>query len=142
MSGVMNMEVHMARTPMSVLRRKQLRALELVRAGCSYDEVADDLGYASRGSAWRLVRSALDKEVVECAAEYRQLEADRLDAVQAAHWDAALAGDKDAAAVVLRAIDQRMRLFGLDRPAVSAAASSRTIFDLPANTQPGEGTAA
>jgi len=44
----------MARTARAVVSEKQARALTLVRAGHSYDEIAADLGYAYRGSAYRL----------------------------------------------------------------------------------------
>jgi hypothetical protein len=121
----------MARTAAATLRKKQLRALELLRAGCTYDEIAHDLGYANRGSAWHLLRGAMDKQVLESVDEYRQLEMDRLDALQARYWDAALDGDRQAAALVLRVIDRRCRLLGLDREPKTGAPAGRTIYDLP-----------
>lgn len=45
------------RTPRAELLEKQVRAVGLVRAGKSYDEVAQALGYANPGSVWRLVQS-------------------------------------------------------------------------------------
>jgi hypothetical protein len=40
----------------------------------------------------------------------------RLDQLQAAHWDAALGGDIDATKVMLQVIDRRCKLFGLNAP--------------------------
>ena len=48
----------------------------------------------------------------------RALEVARLDALMAAHWPAATRGLNDkSSAVVLRCINQRARLLGLDAPA-------------------------
>ncbi|MFT4087653.1 MAG: hypothetical protein QM658_10975, partial [Gordonia sp. (in: high G+C Gram-positive bacteria)] len=46
----------------------------------------------------------------------RAVEGDRLDALQASHWSAALAGDVDSTKVILGVIDRRMKLFGLAAP--------------------------
>ena len=43
----------------------------------------------------------------------RRLEVDRLDALQAALWPTALAGDTAAATIVLRIIEQRARVLGM-----------------------------
>lgn len=59
----------------------QLRALELTQAGKTYHEIADELGYANRSSAWRLVRNGLDRAVGDHAEEYLQLSLDRLEAL-------------------------------------------------------------
>ena len=46
--------------------------------------------------------------------EYREVELTRLDALQSACWDAALAGDLRAISAALRVIEQRCRLLGLE----------------------------
>jgi hypothetical protein len=46
----------------------------------------------------------------------RTQEGMRLDRLQRAYWPAALGGDVGAARLVLRVIDRRARLFGLDAP--------------------------
>ena len=48
--------------------------------------------------------------------EYRELELARLDALQAAHWPQAVAGSVRSADLVLRVIDRRIKLLGLDQP--------------------------
>ena len=95
-------------------------AISLVLSGSTYQAAADELGYANRGTVHRIVHQALTNREAETIDELRALEIDRLDAVQRAHWDAALAGDTTAARLVLRIIDQRSRLLGLyDRPPVN-----------------------
>jgi hypothetical protein len=79
-----------------------------------YDAIASELGLANRGSAWRLVHRALKKRVVEGVDEYRELELQRLDALQAAFWGKALAGDPKAATIVLKTIEKRIGLLGLE----------------------------
>jgi hypothetical protein len=57
-----------------------------------------------------------------------RLEVERLDALHAAHWPMAMAGDLKSAALVLRAMDQRIRLLGLDqRPAGGRVAGPVSI---------------
>ena len=79
----------------------------------SYDEVARAVGYSHRGSAHRAVFKALAEQEVEAVEDLRALELARLDALQAAIWDDAMRGDTRAASAILRIIDQRVRLLGL-----------------------------
>lgn len=120
----------MARTARAVVLEKQARALELVRDGCSYDEIAADLGYANRGSAWRLVQNGLRSTVDRLAEDHLGLELARLDELQAANWKAALAGDLPTARLVLSVIQARCRLLGLDAPkAITPAPRTVVITD-------------
>ena len=106
----------MARTAMALVREKQLRALELAQAGKTYDEIADELGYANRSSAWRLVRNGLDRAVGDHAEEYLQLSLDRLEALVRTYWRAAIEGhDASAAHLLLKALQAEARFLGLDR---------------------------
>ncbi|MGH3262871.1 MAG: hypothetical protein ACRDNS_12820, partial [Trebonia sp.] len=72
----------MARTARAVVLEKQAAALSLVRAGRSYDQIAEDLGYANRGSAWRLVQNGLKTTVDRLAQGHLEMELERLDALQ------------------------------------------------------------
>jgi hypothetical protein len=91
----------------------------MVRAGKSYDEIARALGYANRGSAWRLVQNALQSAVTASIEEHRAIELERLDAFQHAHWEQACTGDSRSAQIVLKVIEQRIRLLGLTDAAKS-----------------------
>lgn len=92
---------------------RKARAVELVLDGHNYDQIAAELGYANRGTAWRTVQRALHDREVEAVDTYRQIELARLDALQAGCWEAALSGDRIAVETVLKVIEQRCRLLGL-----------------------------
>lgn len=95
---------------------RRTQALHLRRAGASYRDIAATLK-TSEPTIRRDVAAAL----ADLAAEQRQgaealraLEAARLDALQLGHWKAAAAGDVAAATVVLKIMERRARLLGLD----------------------------
>lgn len=98
-------------------RRTQAIALKL--AGAEWQQIADTLGYADRGAACKDVTRALETYVAEgrAGAEVlRETELLRLDRIQRGLWPQAVAGDTRAADTVLKVIDRRMRLLGLDVP--------------------------
>ncbi|HZT80708.1 MAG TPA: hypothetical protein VFA26_10815 [Gemmataceae bacterium] len=73
----------------------------------------------STSGAHKCVRTALTEarqKYQEDAAELIELEKERLDTLQAAYWPDALAGDVQAAHVVLACTAQRRKLLGLDAP--------------------------
>ena len=80
----------------------------------------------------RIVTKALKEQQVESVDELRQLELDRLDMLQYAYWDRALEGDPQAALLVLRVMDQRLRLLALpvawSSAAPEAAQPVRTLW--------------
>ena len=108
-------------------RWRQAKAVELARAGHDYDSIADQVGYSNRGTAWRVVQKALGARVVDGVDELRQVELDRLDRLLKAHWGKALAGDLPSAHVVLRTIEQRTRLLGLEDHEKGAVAGPVSI---------------
>jgi hypothetical protein len=94
-------------------------AVQLKIQGKSWQEIADLLGYDSKGSACGDVRRALENAVKALSIpleEYRQLELDRLDVMQDALWPKVLEGDTRAIDTALRLMDRRARLLGLDAP--------------------------
>ena len=95
---------------------RQRQALELRRAGVSYRQIADHLGYAGPSGAHRAVASALKETLQEPADALRDLEAQRLDALQRALWPAASAGDVPAVRAMLSVMERRAKLLGLDSP--------------------------
>lgn len=94
---------------------RRQRAVELALAGYSYDDIAARVGYANRGSAWKAVQAALSARTADIVDEYRVLELERLEAVLAAQWDQAVAGDVRASELVLKVVAAEIRLLGLDR---------------------------
>jgi hypothetical protein len=81
--------------------------------GHTYQAIADELGYANRGTVHRLVKTALADHEMDSVDELRQLELDRLDRLQYAYWAKALEGDLDAAHIVLKILDRRLKLLAL-----------------------------
>jgi hypothetical protein len=67
----------MARTARAAVLAKQRRGIELHSAGRSYDEIAEELGYANRGSAWRAVDRGLRVQRDLRADDYLQTQIDR-----------------------------------------------------------------
>ena len=110
---------------------RRSRALALAMSGCTYDEIAAQVGYANRGSAWKVVNAALRSASAGLATEYRDLELARLDALQAAHWPQAMSGSVKAADLVLRVIDRRIRLLGLDQVGAQSDPPKTLIVNAP-----------
>jgi transposase-like protein len=92
---------------------RRSRAVELAVSGSSYQAIADELGYANRGTVYRLVKNALEDREAETIDELRQLEVDRLDSLQAAVWAEAARGDISAIATVLKVLHLRAKILGL-----------------------------
>ena len=97
-------------------RERAVAALNLRRDGLPYREIAARLAYADESGARKAVSRLLDRVEAEGVAELRRLESERLDALMAGHWSAAIAGDTDAARIVLGVIDRRTKLLGLNAP--------------------------
>jgi uncharacterized protein (DUF2267 family) len=98
------------------LAEKQRQAVELRKAGLGYDEIADKLGYANRGGAYKAVRAALLAAVREPAEEVLALELARLDAMLAGIWLDARKGNVLKIDRALRIMQRRADLLGLDAP--------------------------
>ena len=95
------------------------QAVELRKAGASYDEIARQCGYRSRSGAYKAVSGALRDLVAKtslAADELRELETIRLDALNDALWSRALAGELPAIDRVIRLMERRAKLLGLDAP--------------------------
>lgn len=101
------------------MRARRSKAFKMRLQGATFPHIAEQLGYNSRQAAWADYQSALR----EAAAEYdddiadaRTFELERIDAVIAAAWEFADAGDIKALDVLLKCIDRRAKLLGLDKP--------------------------
>jgi hypothetical protein len=96
----------------------EAECLRLRLAGYSHREIAAQLGVAP-SSAYKRVRHALDeinKTNLESAEQLRALELLRLDELLNALWDTAIAGDLRAVDRVLKVMERRAKLLGLDAP--------------------------
>lgn len=96
------------------------RAVDMRRAGVSWDAIARALGYASSGHAHQSFMRYMAAYPRESIADARQVELDRLDQLQAAIWQQCLATGSTnqhwAIDRMLKISDQRARLLGLNAP--------------------------
>ncbi len=93
-------------------------ALELRRAGHGYQEIANRLG-CSLSTAHGYIKEAMAEARVQIDADAAELKAEeysRLDGMLAALWDAAKLGDLQAIDRVLKIMERRAKLLGLDAP--------------------------
>lgn len=109
---------------LDALRRQEL-AYRLFIAGASYAAIArtadperpGETLYAHKGSAFHAVQSAVERHsgFVDTEA-MRQVESQRIDALQRALWPKALNGDSWAVLRIKELMERRSKLFGLDAP--------------------------
>lgn len=99
-----------------VAAEKVARALGLRKMGVTYEVIARECGYADRSAARKAVAHALDAMKVNAAEAdaLRALEGERLDDLYRAAIQPALRGDLPAIDRVLKIMERRARLFGLD----------------------------
>ena len=103
--------------------------LEAVAAGATYEQAAKQAGYATRSGAYKAFWQAMDSREADGVDMHRELELQRLNAMQLALWDKAMDGDVKAVLAVARIIEQRIRLLGLDR---HTGATAQTVVMSPA----------
>ncbi|MCG5549170.1 helix-turn-helix domain-containing protein [Halorhodospira halochloris] len=97
---------------------RKARALELRQTGMTYADIGRELGI-SNAQAHRLVSGALQeirKRASEEAEQLRTLELSRLDQLHHALWESALGGELRAIDRLLRIMERRAKLLGLDAP--------------------------
>jgi len=98
---------------------KDAQALELRKAGASFDQIAQHLGYAQRSGAHHAVQRALRESLEkrnQDADEVRELELSRLDDMFLGLWKDAKAGKWLAVDRALRIMERRAAYLGLDAP--------------------------
>lgn len=97
--------------------QRRADAIRLRIAGLEWQEIADRLHYASKGAACTDVTRALQERAADrdqAVDEMRTLETMRLDRIMAGLWPKAASGNARAADTVVRIIDRRCKLNGLD----------------------------
>lgn len=96
---------------------RQRRALELRVAGKSLPEIAKELGYKDHSGARAAISAGLKKTIQEPADELRQIEAARLDVAIDAIWEGVRMGNLRVIDTLLKLMQRRAALFGIDAPA-------------------------
>lgn len=95
---------------------KEAQVLSLRRLGATFDQIGKQLGYASASGAYNAYRRACMKIIYEEVEETRKMECDRLDNAQTRIMPAVNNGDIPAINALLRIMERRARLLGLDMP--------------------------
>jgi hypothetical protein len=96
---------------------RENKVLELRRAGDTWERIASIVGYANASGAQKAYRRVVVRVQRESVDEIRDMELDRLDRLQRAYWtDAIVNHDRRAAELVLKVMDRRAKLLGLDAP--------------------------
>ena len=104
------------KAPEPDLLDKEARVVELRRAGVTWDVIAQRTGYANASGAYRAYQRAADRIIRPNIEELRDIEIERLDRMQAGVWGKAINGEVRAIDAVLRIIEKRSKLLGLDAP--------------------------
>ncbi len=97
------------------LVEKEITIIELRQEGYIWREIAVMVDMSIAGVA-KAYKRALTRHPHATIDEHRELELDRLDTLQRTFWKAAVEGNPRAADFVLRVIDKRAKLLGLDAP--------------------------
>jgi hypothetical protein len=98
-------------------KKRDVRVLELRIQGNTFEQIAMEVGYSGPSGAWQAYQRVKSECIYESMDESRQLELMRLDDLQVAVWDRAINGELPAAHCVLKIMDRRAKLLGLDKPA-------------------------
>ena len=93
---------------------RRTRSVELKIAGHSYQQIAEELGYANRGTVHKIIKEALAGREADAVDMLRQVEVDRLNALQAAVWPRAMQGHLPSIAAAQKLIEARCKVLGLD----------------------------
>jgi hypothetical protein len=92
---------------------KDSRVLELRRAGLTWQRIAEEVGYADHSGAHRAYQRAIRDNSQQGSDELLRQELDRLDRLQVAAWPQAMKGDAASMSMILKIIEQRVKLLGL-----------------------------
>lgn len=107
---------HNAAVPSPELVDKEIRVLELRRVGLTWQRIAEEVGYADHTGAYAAYKRAIKRTMQQPADELRAQELDRIDRLQVAIWPAAMKGDTRAILTIVRLMERRAKLTGLDMP--------------------------
>ena len=119
-------------------REKSVRALELRKAGVSYDMIAQQLGYSNKSSAHRAVSKLLDATEKEVVGDLREMELRRLDDLFRSMYPLALKGNFVAVDKCLKIMERRSKMTGLDAPEKTQSDVRQIIKVVYEDTQYGE----
>lgn len=97
------------------IRQRESEIVELRTEGFVWREIAQRVNMSTAGVAKAYDR-ALTRIIAPSLERHRVTELDRLDILQRVYWQPAINGNLRAADFVLRVIEKRAKLLGLDAP--------------------------
>lgn len=109
---------------------EERRIYALFLAGARPDEIARTMNLSVE-TIYRTRRAALERTMPQRDAvmlELREVELQRIDRLQRAHWQKAIEGSIGSSKIVLACIDRRAKMLGLDAP-VKVDATVRSELD-------------
>jgi hypothetical protein len=126
-----------ATSPKAIARQeRKLQALELRRIGYTYRAIGKEMGL-NHCTVLQMVVEAIAEIPRESAEAVLRLELARLDEMQSSIYTTAVEGDHNAILTVLRIMERRARLEGIERPAAMNVNAQITGADgaplIPAN---------
>jgi hypothetical protein len=91
-------------------------AVQLRVEGKTFRQIGAAMGFSEQRAHFIVTEELqrLNRERSEAASELQQLESQRLDALHAAVWEKAQAGDLDAINAVVKLMNRRAKLLGID----------------------------
>lgn len=98
---------------MSEAKEKELQVVNMRRAGATWAHIAEQVGYRDASGAYQAYKRATSTLTPMEPMEMQTLELDRLDRLHLAAWSKAIAGDLSAMNIVLKIIEQRVKILGL-----------------------------
>ena len=89
--------------------------MELRRGGAEYEEIAKELGFASKSGAWMAVNRSLKQRAHKAADAYLSKSLAELELLHERSWKRAMMGDLKAVNASVGVINARTRLLNLGR---------------------------
>ena len=105
-----------SKVPDPELVDREIKVLELRRAGLTWQRISEEAGYADASGAYAAYKRAIKRTMQQPADELREQELDRIDRLQLALWPKAMKGDNASINTIVRLMERRARLLGLDKP--------------------------
>lgn len=93
-----------------------MKALELLREGKAYDEIAAELGYAGPSGVHKAIHRLLQENQAQGVEQYRHAEDIRIEALMSVYMPLAMGGNIDAGKFVDALIGRRAKLMGANAP--------------------------
>ena len=103
------------KAPTPELIDKEVQIVELRKEAYVWREIATLVGMSTAG-VYKAYNRAMVRTLRPATEELREMELERLDALQVTYWQPAVQGNLRAADFILKVIDKRAKLLGLDAP--------------------------